>query len=157
MKSIIDKLNYIQAKLDVPKGRKNNFGNYKYRSLEDITEALKPHLKETGCAVTMSDEIVTKNEMNYVCATVTFHSNETSISVQGWARESESKKGMDTAQITGSTSSYARKYAMNGLFAIDDTEQEPVFEIDANKNQDENSNTNGVLKRNKNTKPKIGG
>tara|TARA_Y100001973_G_C5177900_1_gene323182 strand:+ start:1015 stop:1479 length:465 start_codon:yes stop_codon:yes gene_type:complete len=154
MKTLIDKLNYIQTNLDVPKAKKNSFGNYKYRSLEDITEALKPHLEKTKCTVTMSDEIVTKNEMNYICATVTIHSSsDESISVQGWARESESKKGMDTAQITGSTSSYARKYAMNGLFAIDDTAQEAVYEIDAQNNK----SSNGTLNRNKNSKAKIGG
>ena len=121
-KTIKDKLNYIQANLKVKKEKVNKFGGFKYRNLEDIFEGLKPLLKEAECIVTVSDEIKEVNGFNYICATVTLSdNNKDSISVTGWARESVSKKGMDDSQITGSTSSYARKYAMNGLFAIDDT------------------------------------
>ena len=121
-KTIKDKLNYIQANLKVKKEKVNKFGGFKYRNLEDIFEGLKPLLKETECIVTVSDEIKEVNGFNYICATVTLSDHDKdNISVTGWARESVSKKGMDDSQITGSTSSYARKYAMNGLFAIDDT------------------------------------
>ena len=125
-KTIKDKLNYIQANLKVKKEKVNKFGGFKYRNLEDIFEGLKPLLKETECTVTVSDEIKEVNGFNYICATVELSHNDighdiNSVRVTGWARESVSKKGMDDSQITGSTSSYARKYAMNGLFAIDDT------------------------------------
>ena len=120
--ALSDKLNHIQVTLNAPKNLYNSFGKYKYRNLEGIFEGLKPLLKETGCAVTVSDEIVCVNEMNYIKATATLsNGSDESISVTGWARESVSKKGMDDSQITGATSSYARKYALNGLFAIDDT------------------------------------
>jgi hypothetical protein len=119
--ALSDKLNHIQVTLNAPKNLYNSFGKYKYRNLEGIFEGLKPLLKETGCAVTVSDEIVCVNEMNYIKATATLsNGSDDSISVTGWAREAVSKKGMDDSQITGATSSYARKYAMNGLFAIDD-------------------------------------
>ena len=125
-KTIKDKLNYIQANLKVKKEKVNKFGGFKYRNLEDIFEGLKPLLKEAECIVTVSDEIKEVNGFNYICATVELSHNDighdiNSVRVTGWARESVSKKGMDDSQITGSTSSYARKYAMNGLFAIDDT------------------------------------
>jgi hypothetical protein len=116
-----DKISYIQANLKVEKGRKNSFGNYMYRNLEDIFQGLKPLLKETGCFVTVSDEIKEINGSNYICATATIHSGDENFSVTGYAREAVTKKGMDDSQITGATSSYARKYAFNGLFAIDDT------------------------------------
>jgi hypothetical protein len=116
-----EKLNYIQTTLNAPKNLYNSFGKYKYRNLEGILEGLKPLLKETGCTITLSDEIVCVNEMNYIKSTATLYNGEKSIYVNGWARESVSKKGMDDSQITGSCSSYSRKYACNGLFAIDDT------------------------------------
>ena len=120
--TLSEKLNHIQSNLNAPKNLYNSFGKYKYRNLEGIFEGLKPLLKETGCTITVSDEIVCVNEMNYIKATATLsNGTDDNISVTGWARESVSKKGMDDSQITGSTSSYARKYAMNGLFAIDDT------------------------------------
>jgi len=119
--TLSEKLNHIQSNLNAPKNLYNSFGKYKYRNLEGIFEGLKPLLKETGCTITVSDEIVCVNEMNYIKATATLsNGTDESVFVTGWARESVSKKGMDDSQITGSTSSYARKYAMNGLFAIDD-------------------------------------
>lgn len=114
------KLSKIQATLVANKGQFNKFGNYNYRSLEDIMQALKPHLLESGCTVTVSDEIVAVGHRIYVKATATFSDGEHSISVSAFAREAENKKGMDDSQLTGATSSYARKYALGGLFAIDD-------------------------------------
>jgi hypothetical protein len=112
----------IQAELKAPKNQTNNFGKYKYRSAEDIIEAVKPILNKYGTALVVSDEVVQVGDRIYIKATATLLDNtDNVVSVNGWAREEEVKKGMDAAQITGSASSYARKYALNGLFAIDDT------------------------------------
>ena len=112
----------IQAELKVPKNQMNAFGKYKYRSAEDIIEAVKPILNKYKTALVVSDEVVQVGDRIYIKATATLLDNtDNHISVNGWAREEEVKKGMDAAQITGSASSYARKYALNGLFAIDDT------------------------------------
>lgn len=118
------KLVKIQAELKAPKNQMNAFGKYKYRSAEDIIEAVKPILFKNNCALLISDEIVQVADRVYVKATAMLideSNEELPIKVYGWAREEEVKKGMDAAQITGSASSYARKYALNGLFAIDDT------------------------------------
>jgi hypothetical protein len=116
------KLVKIQTELKAPKNQTNAFGKYKYRSAEDIVEAAKPILFKYNAALLISDEMVQVGERIYVKATATLILDENNIvSVHGWAREEEVKKGMDAAQITGSASSYARKYALNGLFAIDDT------------------------------------
>jgi len=113
-------LTRIQKELKAPKGQFNNFGKYKYRSCEDILEAVKPLLNE--CVLTLSDEIVSVCERVYVKATATLtESADSSIKISAFAREPENKKGMDESQITGTASSYARKYALNGLFLIDDT------------------------------------
>lgn len=114
-------LQEIQSELKAPKGQTNTFGGYKYRSCEDILEALKPVLAKYQAAVILSDEIVQLGERWYVKATATLKSKEGDISVTAYARETETRKGMDESQITGSASSYARKYALNGLFCIDDT------------------------------------
>lgn len=122
--SIYQKLIEVQTKLKAPKNQRNSFGNYNYRSQEDILEALKPVLSEVGATVFLSDEpIVKENSWCYIEATATFIDIETgeSIASKGYAREAETKKGMDVSQVTGSASSYARKYALNGLFLIDDT------------------------------------
>ena len=113
----------IQKELKAPKGQFNSFGKYSYRSCEDILEALKPLLSQNGCVLTISDEIVQVGERFYVKATAILTDCEggASAAVSAWAREEETKKGMDGSQITGSASSYARKYALNGLFCIDDT------------------------------------
>lgn len=111
----------IQSELKAPKGQTNTFGNYKYRNCEDILEALKPLLLENNCSVIITDDIVQIGERYYVKATATLKGETDSISVSAFAREAADKKGMDASQITGATSSYARKYALNGLFAIDDT------------------------------------
>lgn len=117
MKELIN----IQHKLKAPKGRKNSFGNYNYRSCEDILEAVKPLLAEEECTLTLSDDMVAIGERIYVKAVATIRKGDESVTVTAFAREAESKKGMDSSQITGTASSYARKYALNGLFLIDDT------------------------------------
>lgn len=117
----MDKLILIQEELKVPKNQFNNFGKYHYRSCEDIVEAVKPLCAKYDCLLTISDEMVEVGGRVYVKATATLTCGETSVYVYGWAREAMTKKGMDDSQITGATSSYARKYALNGLFAIDDT------------------------------------
>lgn len=108
----------VQKKLVAPKDRFNKFGGYKYRSAEGIIEAVKPLLAES--MITLSDEVVSLGGRNYVKATATFHFGGESFSACGYAREEEAKKGMDGSQITGAASSYARKYALNGLLLIDD-------------------------------------
>ena len=121
--NVYEKLIAIQSELKAPKSQYNNFGKYAYRNCEDILEALKPILKEHKSTIYISDEIVTVLERFYVKATVTFIDAETGekITNTAYAREEESKKGMDGSQVTGASSSYARKYALNGMFAIDDT------------------------------------
>lgn len=120
--SMNDKLLNIQSELKAPKNQRNNFGGYQYRSCEDILEAVKPLLKENGLTLVISDEVVNIGSHNYVKALASLQDSEGhSIEATAYAREAETKKGMDDSQITGSTSSYARKYALNGLFAIDDT------------------------------------
>ena len=116
------KLMKVQSKLKAPNGQYNSFGRYSYRSCEDILEALKPLLAEVGAIVNISDEVKLIGDRFYVEATAMFLDCETGDSVvaRASAREDETKKGMDLAQVTGSVSSYARKYALNGLFAIDD-------------------------------------
>lgn len=111
----------IQTELKAPKSQYNKFGGYKYRKAEDILEAVKPILQKQKCTLVMTDDIVMVGNRIYVKSTATLKnsSGETEISV-GYAREEETKKGMDGSQITGASSSYARKYALNGLFAIDD-------------------------------------
>lgn len=111
----------IQAEIKAPKGQFNKFGNYKYRSCEDIVEAAKPVLLKYGYCLILSDQIENIGGRFYIKAMATITGDGQSYSATAYAREEESKKGMDGAQITGSASSYARKYALNGLFAIDDT------------------------------------
>lgn len=120
--TLAEKLSRIQYELKVPKDKYNSYGGYSYRSAEGILEALKPLLKTYGVYVTISDEIVEIGGRIYVQANVDLHDlNGSIISTHASAREAETKKGMDDAQVTGATSSYARKYALNGLFLLDDT------------------------------------
>ena len=123
MNNVYLKLVKVQNELKAPKSQYNSFGKYSYRNCEDILEALKPLLNEVKAIVNISDEIVLIGERYYVKATVKFIDAETGeiVEASAMAREEETKKGMDASQLTGSTSSYARKYALNGLFAIDDT------------------------------------
>lgn len=120
--NIYEKLSAIQQELIAPKNQFNKFGNYSYRSCEDILEGLKPCLKKVNAAVKISDEIIQIGDRYYIKATANLIDCESgeSISNTALAREEDSKKGMDSSQLTGSTSSYARKYALNGLFCIDD-------------------------------------
>lgn len=117
---MFNKIMNIQQKLNVPKGNYNSFGKYKYRSCEDILEAVKPLLAEEGLILSLSDDIVQMGDRFYVKATATLTDGENTFSTTAFAREQLDKKGMDASQITGSCSSYARKYALNGLFCIDD-------------------------------------
>ena len=121
--SVYEKLAAVQRELKAPKGQFNSFGKYKYRSCEDILEALKPVLSKNGCAVVLSDSVEQVGDRFYICATATITDYETNEQVHNtaFAREDTDKKGMDGSQITGTASSYARKYALNGLFLIDDT------------------------------------
>ena len=121
--SLYQKLSRIQAELKAPKNLFNKFGNYSYRNAEGIQEALKPYETKFGVMVTLSDSIEEINGRVYVKATATIYDTDSaeSIAVTAYAREAETKKGMDDAQVTGATSSYARKYALNGLFLLDDT------------------------------------
>ena len=113
----------IQNELKAPKKHKNAFLKSNYRNAEDILEALKPLMLENKCYLTLSDEVKVIGERYYVNATATIYNNEgVSVSVSAYAREDAEKRGVDGAQITGAASSYARKYALNGLFAIDDTD-----------------------------------
>ena len=123
MNNVYLKLVKVQNELKAPKSQYNSFGKYSYRNCEDILEALKPLLNEVKAIVNISDEIILIGERYYVKATVKFIDAETGevVEASAMAREEETKKGMDASQLTGSTSSYARKYALNGLFAIDDT------------------------------------
>lgn len=120
--TLSEKLNRIQVELKAPKDKLNKFGGYNYRSAEGILEALKPLLKTYGVYVTLSDEIAEVGGRIYVKATarVTDIISDSYVESYGFAREAENKKGMDDAQVTGATSSYARKYALNGLFLLDD-------------------------------------
>ena len=120
--TITEKLNFIQHELKVKKSNVNSFAKFNYRTLDDIFENVKPLLDKTGCVITISDELVDKNNGTYIKATVELSDGNDSISVDAFARESVGKKGMDDPQMTGTASTYARKYACNGLFAIDDTE-----------------------------------
>ena len=119
--SLAKKLSNIQINLKAPKSQNNKFGGYKYRNCEDILESVKPLLKKEELALTISDDLVLIGDRFYIKATATLTDGENSISNNAFARESDTKKGMDSSQITGSASSYARKYALNGLFCIDDT------------------------------------
>lgn len=127
----------IQKTLKAPKGQFNSFGKYNYRSCEDIVEAVKPVLSQYGFHLNMSDEVVSAGDRVYIKATCRVMSGDVLVSEStALAREAENKKGMDDSQITGTASSYARKYALNGLFAIDDTK-----DADTNEHKSQVDNT----------------
>ena len=119
--NLTQRLLNAQSELKAPKGQYNNFGKYKYRSAEDILEAVKPINAKHGVLLTITDEPVLVGDWHYIKATATITDGTESIVVTAYARESLNKKGMDDSQITGTASSYARKYALNGLYLIDDT------------------------------------
>lgn len=115
-----EKLVAIQSDLKAPKGQKNTFGGYKYRSCEDILEAVKPFLSREGLVLNISDEVIEVGGRIYIKAKATITDGTNFQTSTAYAREADTKKGMDPAQVTGASSSYARKYALNGLFCIDD-------------------------------------
>lgn len=123
MEELLKSLIYIQQNLNAPKDQYNSFGKYKYRSLEGIQAALKPLLADQGCGIRFEDEIVDHSGRTFLKTTlVLFNDKGQTVSTTALAEHAETKTGMDSAQITGAASSYARKYAMNALFAIDDTQ-----------------------------------
>jgi hypothetical protein len=146
MGNVYTKLVEVQSKLKAPKSQFNKFGNYAYRNCEDILEALKPLLNQVKAIINISDEVVLVGERYYIKAIVKFIDAETGefVEASAMAREEESKKGMDSSQLTGSTSSYARKYALNGLFAIDDTKDSDTTNTH-NKDTSKASNNNEVI------------
>lgn len=139
---IVEKLLKIQTTLKAPKGQWNDFSKFKYRSCEDILEALKPLLKEVKATLIIKDELEQVGDRYYIKATATIYDNENDeqISTQAYAREEATKKGMDASQITGAASSYARKYALNGLFAIDDTKDADTQNNKTQKNETNSKN-----------------
>lgn len=129
-KQELNELVYIQSTLKAPKNQRNNFGGYNYRSCEDIMEAVKPLLKETNCTLVVSDDIVQIGDRFYVKATAILKTpSGEEYKNSAFAREPLSKKGSDESQITGAASSYARKYALNGLFCIDDTKDADAMNV----------------------------
>lgn len=139
---IITKLATIQKELKAPKNQFNKFGNYKYRSCEDILESLKSLLEKTKTSLKISDELVLLGDRFYVKATATLYDLESEEKIENtaYAREEETKKGMDGSQITGTASSYARKYALNGLFLIDDTKDADTNEYHKQTNKAKENN-----------------
>ena len=132
----MDALIKIQSELKAPKSQYNSFGKYSYRNAEDILEAVKPLLSKYNATMYITDEVVEVGGRIYVKATVTLSDGKETITASAYAREPETRKGMDDSQITGATSSYARKYALNGLFAIDDTK-----DADTNEAREQADNT----------------
>lgn len=129
---ITEQLRTVQMALKAPKGQHNKFGNYDYRSCEDILEAVKPLLQKESLTLTLDDEVVSVGNRIYVKTTATVRNENGELAENhAFARESETKKGMDDSQITGTASSYARKYALNGLFLIDDTKDADTDEYAA--------------------------
>jgi hypothetical protein len=127
-KGVHELLSEIQNELKSPKGQTNEFGGFKYRSAEDILEAVKPLVGKRKMSVTITDDLELIGDRYYVRATVSINNGSESVETTAYARETEHKKGMDSAQVTGATSSYARKYALNGMFAIDDTKDADSFD-----------------------------
>ena len=149
--TVYDKLINIQSELKAPKSQYNNFGKYSYRNCEDILEALKPLLKENKATIFISDDVVFIEGRFYIKSTVTFVDVETGDKIvnTAYAREEEIKKGMDGSQVTGTSSSYARKYALNGMFAIDDTKDSDFTNQNESKSSIKPSNglTESQIKR----------
>lgn len=144
--SFIQKLVNVQSGLKAPKGQFNKFGGYKYRSCEDILEALKPLLAQNGLVLMLTDEPVMCGDWHYIRAEATVTDGSKEYTAKAYAREAITKKGMDDSQITGTASSYARKYALNGLFLIDDTKDADATNQhgkEANESGSKPTNTNG--------------
>ena len=152
--SVYEKLMKVQSELKAPKNQYNSFGKYKYRSCEDILEGAKPVLAKYGAAITIRDDIEIHGDRTYIKATATFYDidNGTCIENTAFAREEAEKKGMDASQITGTASSYARKYCLNGLLLIDDTRDadtdEAKNEQDARAKKQQRKNPDAAEPRN---------
>ena len=129
MSELYDKLIKVQGLLKAPKGQYNSFGKYKYRSCEDILEAVKPLLVDNGLLLTVEDDVVMVGDRIYIKAIATIRCGENSLQSVAFAREELEKKGLDSSQITGAASSYARKYALNGLFCIDDNKDSDTTNV----------------------------
>lgn len=152
--AVREKLLAVQAELKAPKGQNNDFGKYKYRSCEDILESVKPLLVKNKASLVISDSLELIGERYYIKATAIFMDVENGETIENtaFARESAEKKGMDDSQITGATSSYARKYALNGLFLIDDTKDADTNEFrNQQKSKEERAFDKKVEKDNKAT------
>ncbi len=145
--SVFESLNKIQTELKAPKNLRNTFGNYNYRNAEGICEAVKPYLKEEKCILYLDDEVIQVSDRIYVKATATIMKDNETISASAYARESMTKKGMDDSQITGTASSYARKYALNGLFLLDDTKDTDSneYHVEAKKKKEKYDKENPTL------------
>ncbi|SBO18633.1 ERF family protein [Carnobacterium divergens] len=143
-KTFTEKLITVQCDLKAPKGQRNDYGKYNYRSAEDIVNAVKPLNKEQGLLLTLSDKMILIGDRYYVEATATITDGETSQNYTAYAREAAAKKGMDESQITGTASSYARKYALNGLYLIDDTK-----DADTNEYKQQENNVKKINKKQK--------
>lgn len=141
-KTLLAKLAEIQKELKVPKNQYNKYGGFNYRSCEDIVEAVKPLCHARGLVLTMGDDVIVFGNRFYIKAHVTLLDTETGEKIEktAVAREADSKKGMDESQITGASSSYARKYALNGLFCIDDTKDADTNDYKNQQNQRQNQN-----------------
>ena len=154
--NIYEKLSKVQTELKAPKNQFNAFGKYKYRNCEDILEVVKPLLAKNKLTILVSDMVENVNDRFYIKATVTLVDVETgeNTTTQAYAREEENKKGMDSSQLTGSTSSYARKYALNGMFLIDDTKDADATNNHGNdqKNENKSDNKNDKQQQKKETK-----
>lgn len=133
-KTLNEKLVLIQSELKASKDKYNSFGKYKYRSCEGILEAAKPILNKYGVSLIISDDVILIGNRYYIKATATLRCGDEAVSNTAWAREEETKRGMDASQVTGATSSYARKYALNGLFCIDDTKDADTEEYQNQQN-----------------------
>lgn len=147
MKEFLKRVSEVQQKLKAPKGQYNSFGGYNYRSCEDILEAVKPICAEHSMLLNLSDEIVNVGERYYIKATAKLYDldSDSVISSTALAREAQTKKGMDDSQITGTASSYARKYALNGLFNIDDTKDADTDEYRKNSQKAETAKAESPL------------
>lgn len=142
--TLVQKLIHVQKELKAPKGQFNKFGNYNYRSAEDILEAVKPFNAEKGLLLTLTDEPLLVGEWHYIKAAASITDGKDTHTVTAYARESETKKGMDHSQITGTASSYARKYALNGLYLIDDTKDADTDEYQKQNNQSNQNKESGL-------------
>lgn len=140
-----NQLSIIQNKVKAPKGQFNSFGKYHYRSAEDILEAVKQVVNPMGFSITISDTIINVGDRYYIKATATLSNGKETWSTDGYAREEESKKGMDGSQVTGASSSYARKYALNGLFALDDTKDSDATNTHGKEQQSKPKIDNAIL------------